>query len=167
MGMRGSMMTCKVLLGDSLGAPRVYYRMDPVGPLTEVGRKCQLCIISSCFTYLFRLHISVDLTYLGLDVARLMSCSCFTISGSSGWWISGQLQQLCPSSRSMFIPPTVCASIFIYVYFVCFIALDCLGKKVLAHRDIECIMISSVLVCNYLPGDSCKRIIDCSALLGT
>lgn len=76
MGMRGSMMTCKVLLGDSLGAPRVYYRMDPVGPLTEVGRKCQLCIISSCFTYLFRLHISVDLTYLGLDVARLMSCSC-------------------------------------------------------------------------------------------
>lgn len=93
MGMRGSMMTCEVLLSDSRGISRVYHWMGLVASVSRGGKQVSTVEgFPHVFTCPFRLHISVNLTYLSLDVARLMSSSCFKISGSSGWWISGQLQ---------------------------------------------------------------------------
>lgn len=57
-------------------------------------------------------------------------------------------------------PYCLCFYISVHFFFFFFfhIALDCFGKKVPAHRDIECIMIPSVLACNYLHVGFCKGI---------
>lgn len=66
MGMRGSMMTCKILLGGCRRAPRVCHRMDLVVSVNKKGGGCQPFIVFLMF------HASISTSSLcGCDIFEL------------------------------------------------------------------------------------------------